>query len=151
VDGARTVRGLPGFTRNAVPALSGGYASLPSTAAEGTTAQGSDGSGEALRIAVWFTRERLVFPVDWNATAGGPFSCRTLPAGVSARASLAEADGSSLWALGTDGSTLFLRMPGGFADANRFATVFTERFLFFQRYAERSEDTSFPAILDLGR
>lgn len=136
VHGSTAVKGLPGFGQNALPALWGEYAYLPKDSA----------SGDALHIPVWFTRERLLYPETWTVPA-----CGTLPAGISALRAPAEADGSSLWILRADGYTILANMPSSLPEPCRFASVLTERFLFFQRYAERPEDASFPAILDIGR
>jgi len=142
VDGSRLVKGLPGFGRNALPALTGEYTYLPA---------GQKPEDGSLRISVWFTREALVYPDDWKTPALGLKPCTTLPAGISLLAILKLDEDTTLWALGATGYTLFVGVPGALADPCRFAGVFSERFLFFKRYAERPEDTSFPAILDLGR
>jgi len=136
VSGTTAVRGLPGFGRNALPALAGEYAYQP----------GGSAAGDIIRIPVWFTREMLLFTETWAATP-----CAGLPVGTAALALPAGADGSSLWALRTGGYTLFAMMPPDFAEPCRFSAVLAERMAFFQRYAERPEDSSFPAILDIGR
>ncbi len=142
VDGSSLVKGLPGFGRNAMPALRGEYAYLPT---------GQKPEDSRLRVSVWFTREPLVYPDEWKTPAEGLKACTTLPAGISLLAALELDEDTTLWALGGTGSTLFVGVPGTLADPCRFAGIFSERFLFFQRYAERPEDTSFPAILDIGR
>lgn len=155
VDGSRLVKGLPGFGRNALPALSGEYAYRPAAqkAVPGNTPSTPPPSAadDSLRVSVWFTREPLVYPGEWTTPAEGLKTCATLPAGISMLGSLELDAATTLWALGATGYTLFVAVPGTLADPCRFATIFTERFLFFQRYAERPEDTSFPSILDIGR
>jgi len=155
IDGARLVKGLPGFGRNALPALSGEYAYLAAgqeaVPGNAPVAPGPNAEDGSLRVSVWFTREPLVYPDAWTTPAEGLKTCATLPSGISMLGSLDLDEETTLWALGAAGYTLFVAVPGTLADPCRFATIFTERFLFFQRYAERPEDASFPSILDIGR
>ncbi len=137
VSGAERVKGLPCLERNAIAALAGEYAFLPAGSAEGA---------EPLRVSVWFTREPVVLPADW-AEPG----CKVKPTGFSLAASPADSDGSSYWSLDAGSHRLFARVPGGMADPCRFAKVLAERFSFFYRYAERPEDVSFPATLEVGK
>ncbi|OHD23446.1 MAG: hypothetical protein A2Y38_10135 [Spirochaetes bacterium GWB1_59_5] len=154
-SGTRAVKGLPGFGRNALPALAGEYAYLP--AGQKTVPGGAPGSPGAgaeegiLRVAIWFTREPLVYPGEWTTPAEGLKTCTTLPPGISLLGAFELDEGMTLWALGAAGYTLFVSVPVELADPCRFASVFAERFLFFQRYVERPEDSSFPAILEFGR
>lgn len=152
VNGSRLVKGLPGFGRNALPALSGEYVYLQigqKPATGNLTGTGTEDGN--LRVTVWFTREPLVYPDEWKTTADGLKPCTTLPTGISLLATLKLDEATTLWALGSKFYTLFVGIPGTIADPCHFTSVFSERFLFFQRYAERPEDTSFPAILDIGR
>jgi len=137
VSGAERVKGLPCLERNAIDALAGEYAFLPTGSAEGA---------EPLRVSVWFTREPVVLPADW-AQPG----CKVKPTGFSLSASPADSGGASFWSLDAGSYRLFARVPAGLADPCRFAKVLAERFSFFYRYAERPEDVSFPATLELGR
>jgi len=146
VDGSRLVKGLPGFGRNALPALAGMYAYIP---AGQKTIQGEPDT--ILQVSVWFTREPLVYSAEWTTPAGGLKPCPTLPAGISLLGTFKPDEGTTLWALGAAGYTLFVGVPAALANPCRFVSVLAERFLFFQRYAERPEDTSFPAILDIER
>lgn len=134
VQGARAVKGLPGLGRNALPALAGEYSYLPAKS-----------GGAALAVSVWYTREPVPVPPAWSAAP-----CEKRPAGYAAWASPPEPDGSVVWALQAQGFTLFIRAPGGMADPCAFASVFAERVSFFERYAERPEDSSFPAVLEIG-
>ncbi len=144
VDGTRLVKGLPGFGRNALPALLGEYAYLQ--AGQKPAPGEKDG---ILRISVWFTREPLVYPDGWTTPAEGLETCSTLPAGSSIVGSLRLDESTTLWALGATGYTVFVGIPDAMTDPCRFTGIFVERFEFFRRYAERPEDTSFPAILDI--
>jgi hypothetical protein len=132
VEGTAPVRGLPGFGRNALPALYGTYA-FP-----------QDGASTPLEIELWFTREILVMPADW-----GKAPCRTGPLGFTMLAAPTEADGSALWALAGAEYTLLVRFPQGMASPCAFIAVLADRFSFFYRYSARPEDVSFPAILDM--
>jgi hypothetical protein len=132
VEGSSPVKGLPGFGRNALSALTGAYALVP-----------ADGSGQH-KVAVWFTREILVKPGDWKKP-----HCRSPATGFTVLTAPAEPDGSSLWSISNDEFTLLARMPAGLPDPCAFMAVFAERFSFFYRYAGRPEDVSFPAILEL--
>jgi hypothetical protein len=155
VDGSRAVKGLPGFGRNALPALSGIYAYMPAgqKPAPGAPpdAPGKSAEDGIIQVSVWFTREPLVFPESWKTPVQSLATCSTLPSGITMPGMLIPDEETSLWAIGATGYTLFIAIPDALPDPCRFASVFTERFQFFQRYAERPEDTSFPAILDIGR
>jgi hypothetical protein len=130
-EGSRIVVGLPGFGRNALPALYGEYAI---TVADGVR----------VRVPVWFTREVLVLPSAWKKAP-----CRSMTAGFSALYAPAEADGSALWTLSTSDYHLFVSVPKEMSDPCAFMSKFSDRFSFFYRYAAQQEDISFPAILEL--
>jgi hypothetical protein len=132
---------LPGLARNAVPALAGEYAYLPSgQAAAGTR---SDRSESPISIRVWFTKEAVPVLADWR-----PAPCAALPAGYLAVSAPPADDGSTLWAISGPGGILFMLSPESLGDSCGFASVFAERFAFFLRYAERPEDISFPSVLE---
>ncbi len=146
VDGTEAGRGLPGFGRNAIERLSGSYAIASEPG--------------YLSVEVWFTREGLLYSEPWRATA-----CPGLGPGWTAY-SRDEADGSVLWALSSPGYRLLARFPAGYASGAipssppgsavhpepcRFLSALADRFSFFHRYAERPEDVSFPAFLDMLR
>jgi len=152
IDGARAARGLPGFGRNAIVCLEGRYAlaSAPARASDG----GEGPAPEAVAIGVWYTSEGLLYDEPWR-----PATCPGL--GQEWRAYVQdEADGSVLWVLSRPGYRLLARFPSGYAAGTsvspglpepcRFLSVLADRFAFFHRYAERPEDVSFPAFLDLG-
>jgi len=130
-EGSRIVAGLPGFGRNALPALYGEYAMTGS-------------SGAQIRVPVWFTREALVLPAAWNKAP-----CRTMTSGFNAVYAEAEADGSILWTLSTTEYHLLVLVPKDVPDPCAFTARFSDRFSFFFRYAAIPEDVSFPAILEL--
>jgi len=132
VEGAVPVKGLPGFGRNALPALYGKYA-FP---------QGN--ASPPLGIELWFTREILVMPASWDKG-----NCRTPPSGFTMLAAPADEDGSALLSLTGAEYTLLVRIPAGMAEPCAFIAVLADRFSFFYRYSVRPEDVSFPAILEV--
>jgi hypothetical protein len=132
IEGTVPVRGLPGFGRNALAALSGAYAIA------------SAETVESFRVAVWFTREILVKPEDWTTP-----QCKTPASGFTLLAAPREADGSSLWSLWGNEYVLLIQVPTGFPEPCGFITKFASRFSFFYRYAGQPEDVSFPSIVEL--
>ncbi len=134
VQGTGPVTGLPGLGPNVLPGLAGEYTYLPA------------GGAEPLLIRVWFTTVAIVVPPTWTAP-----SCPALPKGFSALAAPAAADGSLLWDIAAGSYHLIIAVPAAMESPCRFAATLAERFSFFHRYAERPQDVSFPATLELGR
>lgn len=132
LEGSSRVNGVPGFGRNAFAALSGVYLYQRD-------------SGQPVSIAVYYTTVPLLVSPPWKAAA-----CPAMPAGYESYSSPSAASGTTLWLLAGAGFSLIVVMPAEVADPCRFLAVFAERFSFFRRYAERPEDISFPAILEIG-
>ncbi len=137
VQGTRRTSGVPGFGRNAFPALSGVY--LYQRAAPAAV-------GNPDTIAVWHTRVALLVAPPWSAA-----SCPGLPAEYRAFTAQAAGGGATLWLLAGSGYSLVASLPAEVTEPCRFLAVFAERFSFFLRYSERPEDISFPATLEIGR
>lgn len=137
VQGTGRTSGVPGFGRNAFPALSGVY--LYQRAA-------APAAGKPDTIAVWYTRIALLVAPPWSAA-----SCPGLPAEYRAFMAPAAGGGTALWLLAGSGYSLVASLPAEVTEPCRFLAVFAERFSFFLRYSERPEDISFPATLELGR
>lgn len=132
VAGSGLVNGVPGFGRNALPALHGVYAYQ-----RGTT--------QPVSVSVFYTTVRLPLAPPWK-----PGACLAMPAEYKGYTAASQRDGSTLWLLAAAKFSLVIVMPAEVADPCRFLAVFAERFSFFMRYAERPEDISFPAILETG-
>lgn len=131
VRGSESVRGIPGFRRNAIPALYGEYALL------------ADGGGTQL-VSVWFTRESLVLDETWE-----PLTCPGLAPGFLLSRSGGAGEGQPILVASTAAYRLVIRLPAGFDNPCRFTSVLIERFMFFIRNASREEDISLPAFLQL--
>jgi len=132
VEGSGRVLGVPGFGRNAFPALSGVYAYQRD-------------AGPPVSIAVFHTTVPLLVASPWKAGA-----CQAVPAEYRSYTAPSADSGTTLWLLAGAGFSLLVAIPAEVADPCRFLAVFAERFSFFRRYAERPEDISFPAILEIG-
>jgi hypothetical protein len=144
--GADAVIGLPFFLPNAIAALSGAYAldrPAPSDASSPASKAGSE-------VAVWYTRESLVFAPEWKRVEQGAAGST----GVVAY-SLARADGTVL-AVKTGKYSLFFELPsGGLAPEasvdSRFAAfvaAFEKKFQAFFVNAASDAELSFPAYVD---
>jgi len=137
VQGTGRTSGVPGFGRNAFPALSGVY--LYQRA-------GTPVPGKPDTIAVWHTSVALLVAPPWSAA-----SCPGLPAEYRAYTAPAATGAATLWLLASARYSLIAAMPPEVSEPWRFLAVFAERFSFFLRYSERPEDISFPATLEIGR
>ncbi len=165
LSGSTLVKGLPGFGHNALPALAGQYACLPGRSGaqnSGTRTAGTEprageaAAGDPLTLRVWMTRVPLVYPPDWKP--GAPRTCPAVPAGFSAVAFLVEPEGGILWAFdysgpsaGQEGArhSVLIGIPEAMAEPCTFVSAFLEKLGFFMRRAERPEDLSFPAMVEL--
>jgi hypothetical protein len=124
--GADPVKGLPFFAPNAIAALTGAY---------------SLGKAQAPVVALWFSRESLVYDSSWkrlDPREGGPYA--------EAAYSLPRGPGSVL-ALKSEGYTLFFELPGDPREA-AFTRAFSRKFPVFFRYAASDAELSFPAYVD---
>jgi len=137
VQGTGRTSGVPGFGRNAFPALSGVYLYQRG---------GTPMAGKPDTIAVWHTSVRLLVAPPWSAA-----SCPGLPVEYRAFTAPAASGGATLWLLVSARYSLIAAMPPEVSEPWRFMAVFAERFSFFLRYSERPEDISFPATLEVGR
>jgi hypothetical protein len=145
--GADAVIGLPFFLPNAIAALSGAYA-LDSPASSGASSPASKAGSE---VAVWYTREPLVFAPEWKRVEQGAAGTT---GGVVAH-SLARADGAVL-AVKTGKYALFFELPAGgpapgaSGDSRfaAFAKAFEEKFQAFFVDAASDAELSFPAYVD---
>jgi hypothetical protein len=131
--GADAVKGLPFFSPNAIAALSGLYALEKA----GAQAEG----GAPAQVAVWYSRESIVFAAAWK---------RVDPRGVSSYAdaaySLARGSGSIL-AMRSEGYALFFELSDD-PRALAFARAFSAKFPIFFHNASSDTELSFPAYVD---
>jgi hypothetical protein len=147
--GSETVKGLPNFGRNALPALYGEYRI---ERVDGPDAQSHPDP------RVWMTMEALYLsPSNWSpvraAGRNAYASARTETVdGVDYRYFLFDrpfvADGQGAeprrWSV-----IAALPQPGGDASTNeRFLSVFLERLAYFLSNARSPTDASFPAVLE---
>ena len=132
--GADAVKGLPFFAPNAIAALSGLYA-LEMPAGAGAA------PGPAAQVAVWYSRESIVFAPTWKRV-----DSRGVGAFADAAYSLARGEGTVL-ALKSEGYTLFFEMTGD-PRATDFARAFSGKFPIFFRNAASDAELSFPAFVD---
>lgn len=149
VRGAEVLRGLPGFGKNAFPALYGEYrVDLP---------QGLPGGPK-----VWMTEEALYLaPAEWAPVrfagrrafefrvSAGPEARGPAPAEgrlvVFDRPFEAAGQGAEprIW-------SILVLFPAGFdpAGEERFATLFLDKLAYFLSLAKSRSDASFPAVLE---
>jgi hypothetical protein len=149
--GADAVKGLPFFAPNAIAALSGLYAlETPAAtgasdsgagAAPGQAAPGPTAPGPAAQVAVWYSRESIVFAPAWKRV-----DSRGVAAYADAAYSLARGEGTVL-ALKSEGYTLFFEITGD-PKATDFARAFSGKFPIFFRNAASDAELSFPAYVD---
>jgi hypothetical protein len=132
VSGADRARGLPFFEPNAIAALSGRYA---------LDAAAQAGAGAPATVAVWFSRESLVFGPAWkrvDAREAGTYAeaAYSLPRDVGA-----------VLALKFEGYALFFELSGD-PRAAAFSRAFSAKFPVFFRNAPSDAELSFPAYVD---
>ena len=135
VRGADPVKGLPFFAPNAIVALVGAY----DLAEDGADAAGSAASSGA--VAVWYSRETVVFSSAWK---------RADPREASAYATAAytlERDSLPILALQSEGYVLFFELSGD-PRGTAFVRAFTAKFAIFFRNAPSDAELSFPAYVD---
>jgi hypothetical protein len=127
VSGPTPVRGLPFFSPNGIPGLSGSYL------------VGAD------TVPLWYSREALVFDSAWRDTPA------LAPAG--ARAFVLSAEGSPFaerftvaWKMRK--FSVILSLHADEAAGRRFALAFLTRFAFFFDNAVTDAELSFPATVD---
>jgi len=145
VKGSDPVKGVPGFGKNALPALYGEYATRI--------------AGEDLVLRVWATREALYLKTGfWVARKTGPYTFREakasenddeLPAGTAFLLTLAERPfpAGGLGALPDEWSIVFA-YPARSVAMERFQQRFLDRFSYFLFQARLSTDVSFPANVE---
>lgn len=158
VRGSDPVKGVPGFGKNALPALYGEYATSM--------------AGEDLVLRVWATREALYLKAGfWAARKVGSYTLREarapenddeLPAGTAFLLSLAERPFPSggLGALPDEWSIVFALPAGGgsaeqsitnparTAALDSFRLHLLDRFSYFLSQARLPTDVSFPANVE---
>jgi len=145
MKGSDPVKGVPGFGKNALPALYGEYAT--------TTA------GETLFLRVWATREALYLKTGvWTARKMGSYTFREaqapenddeLPSGTAFQLTLVERPfpAGGLGGLPDEWSIVFA-YPAKSAAVERFQQRFLDRFSYFLSQARLPTDASFPAIVE---
>jgi len=144
--GADAVKGLPFFAPNAIAALSGLYTLEKPAAADASdsgagAAPGKAAPGPAAQVAVWYSRESIVFAPTWKRA-----DSRGVGAYADAAYSLERGEGTVL-ALKSEGYTLFFEMTGD-PRATDFARAFSGKFPIFFRNAASDAELSFPAFVD---
>jgi hypothetical protein len=142
--GADTVKGLPFFAPNAIVALSGLYAldkSAPTASPDGSDPGAGIARGPAAQVAVWFSREGIVFAPAWKRVDSRAFGS------YSDVAYSLESGGGTVLALKSEGYTLFFEL-GGDPRAADFARAFAGKFPIFFRNAASDAELSFPAYVD---
>ena len=122
LSGPAALRGLPFFTPNAIRVLRGEYDLGP------------------LRVAVWYTREALVFGEAWKVQPAGR--------GGSAKSWLLERSAGPVLAIAEPGYSLFVELPLDSASLRRFAWALDEKFRVFFLNAPTDAELSFPAFVD---
>lgn len=122
LSGPAALRGLPFFAPNAIRVLRGEYDLGP------------------FRVAVWYTREALVFGEAWKVQPSGR--------GGAARAWLLERAGGPVLAIVEQGYSLFVELPLDSASMRRFAWAWDEKFRVFFLNAPTDAELSFPAFVD---
>jgi hypothetical protein len=130
VRGADSVKGLPFFAPNAIAALSGRY-----------SLDGATSPGRAEGLAVWYSRESLVFSSAWKRLD------RSEASSYADAAYSLERDGRSVLALKFEGYVLFLELSGDSREA-AFARAFSAKFSIYFRSAASDAELSFPAYVD---
>jgi hypothetical protein len=145
LQGADAVKGLPFFPPNAIAALSGVYsldrpASPGAAAASPGDAAAPPASKAGSSVAVWYTRETLVFAPAWKRVDLGG-----LPGDVAY--SLAEGTGIVL-ALKAGTYVLFFELSSGDPSFAAFAKAFERKFQAFFENAASDAELSFPAYVD---
>jgi hypothetical protein len=141
--GADAVKGLPFFAPNAIAALSGLYA-LEDPSAAGIPERGAPempARGRAAQVALWYSREAIVFSSAWKR-----FESRGIGTFPDSAYSLERSEGRVL-ALRSEGYTLFFELPGDPREID-FARAFSGKFPIFFRSAASDAELSFPAYVD---
>jgi hypothetical protein len=138
LSGPVSVRGIPVYAPNRIPAFQGTYA-LEADEAGGSK---EDSEEEPRILTVMFTRQDLFIPQGW------------VPRRCDARRLFQAADAETFALCYPDerGFFLFLFFPEAEepADWCLFTDRFIERFLFLYNFVESETDIPFPAILELG-
>ncbi len=152
VKGSDPVKGVPGFGKNALPALYGEYTTRV--------------AGEDLVLRVWATREALYLKAGfWTARKSGTYTFREakapenddeLPAGTAFLLSLVERPFPSggLGALPDEWSLVFalpeqtVPNPARTVALDRFQQRLLDRFSYFLSQARLPTDVSFPANVE---
>lgn len=129
--GADRIKGLPFFSPNAIPALSGAYELGAAPTVPG-----------APTLELWYTRETVVLGPAWKSFGA-----------VGGRAYLLSSGGAGVLALRADRYTLFFRAAEGSlrlddARAASFVEAFSRKFLSFFENASSDAELSFPAFVD---
>jgi hypothetical protein len=145
MKGSDPVKGVPGFGKNALPALYGEY----------TTSV----AGEDLVLRVWATREALYLKAGfWTARKSGTYTFREakapenddeLPAGTAFLLTLVERPflAGGLGSLPDEWSVVFA-LPARSVELDRFQQRFLDRFNYFLSQARMPTDASFPANVE---
>jgi hypothetical protein len=130
IHGPETLRGLPFFSPNAIPALGASYLLADKA------------------IRVWYTREALWFSDEWHAIPE--------PSGPGIKQVLRRDDARlGVIVLRTQRFSLFLSLPDGTGtgagigpEFRRFSAGLVSRFAFFFDNAATDAELSFPATID---
>ena len=122
LSGPAALRGLPFFAPNAIRVLRGDYDLGP------------------LRVAVWYTREALVFGEAWKSQPSGR--------GGAAKSWLLERSAGPVLAIAEPGYCLFVELSQDSASLRRFAWSLDEKFRVFFLNAPTDAELSFPAFVD---
>jgi hypothetical protein len=138
-SGADAVKGLPFFSPNAIPTLTGAYE------LEQASQNASSGlAPNAPTLRLWYTRETVVLGSDWKSFELGE-----------GRAYILSVGGKEVLALRADRYTLFFE-PDTATGAARlgdektkaFIRAFSRKFLSFFENAASEAELSFPAYVD---
>lgn len=122
LSGPAALRGLPFFAPNAIRVLRGEYDLGP------------------FRLAVWYTRETLVFGESWKVQPSGR--------GGAAKSWLLERSTGPVLAIAGPGYSLFVEFPLDSPSLRRFALALDERFRVFFLNAPTDAELSFPAFVE---